>query len=403
MQSVGFVPECESSIGEFRSALMELYAGVGVSVDAPQEVSRTLGLDKNLTWKLARVIGTDNTGEALHHLPGANAIKILLKAMDKAGANDGVRERVRRAYDEIGRVVEVHVGDRSTLELVLDGLNQSGQERLEVSRKIAFRGNSGVWGVQAKAKVTLAILAPNAENPAVLDSAFLRGFVGFRRLRAEMSWPLSVNRNWMGEGEPSVPRGSPLVPEDVEHGLPILQAFTTDQRPDFERKQTRNGLYYMLPPGPVGNTAAFDCFFGEVTMADVPRYRTQDERTGEFTATISVPIEHQLLDVLVHRDLAPGFHPEAFVYGDPLGGQALGGATQSQCVLPIDESVRQLPGSPPITVTPIYPRYAELVDMAYRRVGWDPADFVGYRLVVKYPPMGTAVSVRFDLPERPGT
>lgn len=400
MQTVGFVPECQTSIGEFRVAVMGLYASVGAPIDSPQDVSRTFGLDKNLTWKLARVMGTDDTSEALHHLPGANAIKILLRAMKQAGADGAALERVRVAYAEIGRVVEVHVGDRSTLELVLDGLAQNGQERLEVSRKIAFRGNSGVWGVQAKAKITVAVLAPNADDPATLDSAFVRGYVGFRRLRSEMSWPLSVNRNWKGDGEPADARWTPLVPEDVENGLPLLRAFTTAQRPEFELRQTQHGMYYMLPPGPVGNTAAFDCFFGDLTRGDVPRYRTAEDRTGEFTSVISVPIEHQLLDVLVHRDLAAGFRPEAFVYGDPLGGQGFGSADQSHCILPIDETVRQLPGSPPITVTPVYSRYAEMVETVYERAGWDAADFVGFRLMVKYPPMGTSVSVRFGLAER---
>lgn len=401
MPSAGFVPECQSSIGEFRLALMGLYAAVGASIDAPQEVSRALGLDKNLTWKLARVMGTDDTAEALQHLPGANAIKIMLRSMKQAGADAETIARVQAAYDEIGRVVEVHVGDRSTLELVLDSLNHNRQDRLEVSRKIAFRGNSGVWGVQARAKITLAFLAPNADEPTLLDSAFVRGYVGFRRLRSAMSWPLSVNRNWKGVGEPTESVAGPLVPEDVEDGLPLLSAFTTEQRPEFERRQTRQGLYYMLPPGPVGNTAAFDCFFGELTRADVPRYRSTDDTSGEFTSTISVPIEHQLLDVIVHRDLAGEFAPECFVYGDPLGGQGFGGADQSHCVLPIEEPVRRLAGSPPVTVTPVYSRYAELVDTVFQRVGWDASQFVGYRLMVKYPPMGTNVSVRFELPERP--
>ncbi|MFG0259867.1 MAG: hypothetical protein ACF8LK_05885, partial [Phycisphaerales bacterium JB041] len=102
MQTVGFVPECQTSIGEFRVAVMALYAGVGAPIDSPQEVSRTFGLDKNLTWKLARVMGTDDTSEALHHLPGANAIKILLRAMKQAGADAAVLDRVRVAYEEIG-------------------------------------------------------------------------------------------------------------------------------------------------------------------------------------------------------------------------------------------------------------------------------------------------------------
>lgn len=398
--ATGFEQDCLTAIGELRAALMGLYASVEAPLDQPQEVSRAFKVNKNLSWKLSKLIAAREPGEALQYLPGMGGMKIFLTAMQNAGASNGTLEGVRAAYDRVEQTVQVHVGDRPTLELVLDGLGPDRAERLEVSRKLAFRGMSGVWGVQARAKLAIAVLAPNREDPGMLDTAFVRGYVGLRRLRSTMSWPISVRGDWKGEDELVETNWEPLEPGQVENGLAILRDFTTQPAPSFELNPTPEGTYFMLPPGPVGNTAAFDCFFGEVSRGEVPRYATEHDRTGEFTSAISVPIEHQVLDVVVHRDVAEGFEPEPFLFGNPFGHRGMGSADRTQCHLPIGDRVHRLPGSPPISATPIYARYPELQALAFQRMGWAGEEFVGYRLVVKYPPMGTVVSVRFALPEQ---
>lgn len=394
----GFEHDCQAALADLRVSLLELYGSVGAPTDQPQEVARSFGLDKNLTWKVSRLLGTPDATDALQYLPGAGALRILLRAMGGAGPERV--ERVQGSYERLDDVVQRHLGDRSTLQLVLDGIGPGRAEPLEVSRKLAFRGASGVWGVQARAKVTIAVLAPNAERPDRLDTAFVRGYIGFRRLRSATTWPLSTRRDWYGDGQAYKPGAQPLEPGQVENGLPILRDFTTAPGPVFELRRMPTGLYFVLPPGPVGNSAAFDCFLGEVVRGEVPRYREGGDRYGEFSTSITAPIEYQLLDVILHRDLVEGFEPEAFLYGNPLGERVGGSTDPTQTHLPLGDQVHELPGSPPAVATPVYPRYAELVGVVYARAGWDPADFVGYRLLSKYPPMGTSVSMRFALPER---
>lgn len=401
VQTTGFDQDCQTSVGALRASLLELYATVGADPDTPQDVSRSFSLNKNLTWKLARIIAANSAGEALQHLPGTAAIKILLRAMGRAGAPQPLLDRVRDAYEDVEQVVQVHVGDRSTLELVLDGQGPNRADRLELSRKIAFRGNSGVWGVQARAKMTLAMMAPSAADPEQLDVVLVRGYIGFRRLRSELTWPISIRQDWSGEGEPQVGSWEPIEPGDVMRGLPLLREFSSPTLPQMEARPTPQGMYYVLPPGPVGNTAAFDCFFGDISRGQAGRYRSADERHGEFVSAITVPVEQQVLDVILHRDLAGSFEPEVLVYGDPFGTRSLASGDANQCRLPITERAHPLPGSPPIMGTPLLPSYPDIPKRVYSRMGWAPSEFVGVRLQVKYPPMGTNVSVRFELPERP--
>lgn len=399
--TAGFDQDCQTSVGRLRQSLLELYATVGAAPDAPQEVARAFDLNKNLTWKVAKIIAAQSATDALHHLPGTAAVRILLRAMGKAGAPATLLDRVQGAYDDVEQVVQVHVGDRSTLELVLDGQGPDRGERLELSRKIAFRGNSGVWGVQARAKLTLAMMAPNSGDASKLDIAIVRGYIGFRRLRSELSWPISIRQDWSGEGEPYSGNWEPIEPGHVVDGLPLLKDFSSPSLPRIEMRPTAQGVYYVLSPGPVGNKGAFDCFFGDIERGQSSRYRSGEELHGEFVSAISVPVEQQLLDVVMHRDLATDLGPEALVYGDPFGARSLVSGAANQCRLPISEKAHPLPGSPPIMGTPLLASYPEIARRVYARMGWRPEEFVGVRLRVKYPPMGTNVSLRFELPERP--
>lgn len=53
--------------------------------------------------------------------------------------------------------------------------------------------------------------------------------------------------------------------------------------------------------------------------------------------------------------------------------------------------------------TPLVPRYSEMQSYVFERMGWTPSDFAGIRLQLKYPPLGSTVILRFELPERPLT
>lgn len=397
----GFEHDCQTAVGTLRASLVELYATVGAEPELPQDVSRTFKLNKNLTWKLSRLMTAPEARDALQYLPGTGAMRIFLRAMGAAGAPEPLLEQIRAAYDEVEQVVQIHVGDRSTLELVLDGLGPERAERLEVSRKLAFRGNSGVWGVQAKAKLSLAVMAPNPEDGGQLDLVFVRGYLGFRRLRPELNWPMSVRRDWTGEGEPFAGSWEPIEPDQAVGGLPLLVDFSTKPAPDFEMRPSGDGVCYMLPPGPVGNTAALDCFFGDISRAQTSRYQTAADTHGEIVSGITVPVETQLTDILYHRAIADSLEPEVLIYGDPFGNQSMVSGDQSQCSLPINERAYALPGSPPMVSTPLFAGYGRLMTRIYERMGWDPAQFRGVRLQTKYPPMGTNVSLRFALPERP--
>ena len=149
--SQDFDLQCRTCALDLQNALRALYAAVGADPARPQEVSRQFKLNKNLTWKVAKVIQSVDPIEAVPLIPGSEGMEILLCAMEASGPYASPVSAVRSTLAAFEDMVRTHVGDRPTLELLMDGMSRGGRT-LEVSRKLAFRGNSGIWGVQARVR-----------------------------------------------------------------------------------------------------------------------------------------------------------------------------------------------------------------------------------------------------------
>jgi hypothetical protein len=61
------------------------------------------------------------------------------------------------------------------------------------------------------------------------------------------------------------------------------------------------------------------------------------------------------------------------------------------------EQIEEIGHCPPFSATPLIPGYSKMVDRVYTRMGWSAKDFHGFRVVMKYPPMPTAIMIRHDL------
>ncbi len=395
-----FEEHLTSAFLELRRALEAAVESVGVHPSVPQEVARRLGINRNLTWKISKVVGTPDLYQALQHLPGDEAIEILLEAVLKSGSPQQVVERVRAAQEGFARVVEVHTGDRSTLELVLDSMGGGPSERLEQSRKLAFRGNSGLWGVQARCRATSFLLAPSRDDPNMLDAARIGGMIDLRRLRSGVHWPLFRRRTYHDDGTPM-----PVDPQrefavdpayDQAEGPMLIGDHCTPGLPSIRLIRERLGFAYELEDGPIGNTGLCTCFFGAILRSGMPGYRTNEDRYGEIFSEITLPIETLQFDLIVHRDLDFALSPQVVVRGQIAGVHADGRAPE----IPIGERPFELTGRPPALHSPVVPRYEDLIARVFERGNWDRRDFRAFRLAVQYPPMHSTVVLRFELPER---
>jgi hypothetical protein len=394
--------ESGSALQDLRRTLIELYAAVGADPQKPQDVSRQFGINRNLTWKLARVMKADGPFASLNHLPGPQGIELAVMALGKAGAPVESLEQVRAAMRRFLEVVDTHAGDRDQLELTLESMGLFEREyRMETGRELAFRGNCMIWGVQARTRLALAVVGPHSPNASTI--VMLGGLLGFRRLRPNVRWRLMRMQVFNDSGVPSDLGLGEIAPRPKDQTPFVLPQFCTPSMPPVEQVDGPEGREFLLPPGPVGAQGAFDCISG-YAVRGLPIHRDEGNAYASVASSITLPSESLLFDLVVHRDTHLGESgPEILVYGFPHGGMDSPAAQTQQNELPHNFKLAELVGSPPAIGTALVPGYSKMLAWIYEQMGWRPEEFRGYRVQVPYPVMSSRVVIRWPLLEPPGT
>lgn len=395
--TTAFTEDTQRAVHGLRRALAEMLTSVDADPDQPQEISRRFGLDKTLTWRITRVIRAEDPWEAVPHIPRRPSIGILVRAMTKHGAPSARVESVVEALDRFERCVELHSGDRETLEMMLGaGATRANEKRMEAFRKSGFQANSAIWGVQARIQLAVRIASPSRKDPSLVDLTTVTGLVDFRRLRPDVPWAVATLTAWKRTGELDTSKATTaleMLDEQARQERDVLmRRFCSANLPEIHPVEFSPGqIRYMLGPGPVGNTAAATAISGWINRASGPVRASEPDENLELGVSLSTPVEELLHDVLIHRDLHPLLSrpPTVRVFSMLPGGPEYPTAGVSASSLPVPTDVTSLGSLPPDTTTPQVPRYRELVEMMTQRLELSLDDFHGFRYRLRYPPIPT--------------
>ncbi len=393
-----FEEHLKSTAGFFRSALLELMSTMGADPHKPQDVARKFGLRSGLTWKVCKVVQEADVHDAVTHIPGPSGVKLFLDAFEKAGAPAASVEAARQAARAFERMVEIHTGDRTTLEMMVSGMRTTPAQAEQI-RKQAYQGNSGTYGVRAKVQLAVNILAPSATEPDQCDLAQVGGLISFRRLRRDARWLLFRRESWTDAGLEEKPgTWEPLDPDGCAGGAPLLTEFCSKPLPQVDLLREIGEEQYELPPGPVGNAAALTCIYGCVLRSVGSAY---GEGPGEYTdlgLNLITPAQHLIFDLFVHRDFDWAMQPELLVCSRMDGGPVHEVIKRERNILPVPEDVHDLGCSTTACATPIFPRYSKLLEYAFGQLSWSAAEFRAFRVTMQYPPIPTVALLRSELP-----
>lgn len=386
--------ELTRSMRELRGSLVEVLSASGTDPERPQEISRALGLDKSLAWKVARLARASDAGMEAAHLPGAAAFEILLSAAARKGVQPPLIARARDAVRALSSVVDEHLGDRPTLELVLDGMPRRGHDRLAMCRKLAFRGNSGLWGIQARTRVNAFLLACSRDSPDQVDCAMIGGWAQMRRLRADARWAIFRRLAHGPGGAPGNPC-EPIVPGADRDGLMLMREFCSDTLPAIRTVVEGGSTVYEIGDSPVGARGAFNCFLGTVQRRLGSVHATENDTTGSLFALVSAPVQLLVVDLLVHEGCPIGREPAVDVYGalTPRPGER-----SERDRLPLRPKITALPRVGEATRVPGVDRYSAMLERAAGALGdYSLSSFAGVRILLEYPPFPSTAVVTFPL------
>jgi hypothetical protein len=395
--AASFEEDCRLCMGRLRSGLLDLYRSVSADPAKPQEVTRRFGVNRNLAWHISRLLRDDDILDTVPMVPRAGAADILLESMKRAGAPIDLVYAARRAFEDFDTMVETHAGDRADLDLLLDSMGR-GNESLELSRKLAFKGNSGLLGMQVATRLTIQCIGPSATDPDMYDAIQIAGLCDVKRFRSIESWPVARIGRYNRESTPSVaPSRVPIDPTCTDTpGL--MHAFCEGSMPAIATRQRGDGQYYDIGSGPVGKRGQFTCHFGFIQRNFVCKYAVGSVGCATIAAAITMPAERLQFDLFVHESVPGPVERRALVYAKTWDDSS--GALDPTAILPIPANVIDLgPGGQ--HGSPFVNRYADLIAATFSAAQWDPARFRCHRVMLEFPPMSSVVAMQLRLPGRP--
>ena len=143
----------------------------------------------------------------------------------------------------------------------------------------------------------------------------------------------------------------------------------------------------------MGNTAALTLVTGELTRRTARTCKTKHTEQMDWGVWITTPCEVLIFDQFIHKDLFPPSPREVRMYAN-LTDPARFADGQ---LLPVFERVEMLGRGQEVVHSPDIPRYGEMAQYLFERLGWDARQFELHRLRIRFPPMPTAVVVSHAL------
>jgi hypothetical protein len=391
------LPAVEPAVRRLQAALLEAYAQLGADASAPQQVARRFGITKSQAWKIARLMGATDALEAARYLPGRRGLEQVVEVLSAHGLPEDLARKTRTAVDALFDVVVTHAGDRATFVRTLESLRAEASDpaALESSRKLSFLGNSGTWGIQARAQVSVRMVVPNADEPEFMDIANVAGLLDLRRLRFKGRWPLAQHSTTRTQDE----SGRPVPLEGGAGDVPFLAGFCSDALPTIQEVDVGNGMRYDLCEGPVGKAAALSCVFGVRYSRFAPIHASMANGQAIHGTLLRTPAEAAVFDLLIHRSLPFELPPTVRLESQMESG-ALTTDPTAHLELPLAEPVERLGSGPPHMGTVHHARHAELVEHVAGLMDCTLDDFSAFRVVLKYPPIPTMLCLQHPLIER---
>lgn len=382
-----------------RGAFASLLSSVGADPTDPQSIGKHAGLNKNLAWKLSKIVLAEDPATVLDQMPGAAGLKILLDRTQQAGANSELLDETQQAIDAFEQLIQVHSGDRETLEMMTTELSSSNRkERDEQHRKAFFQGASYVWGAQARVNQKIILIAPGTKTNH-LDLGIINAFHDFRRLRPDVHWVMSLRRLFDDRGK-EVPHNIEAVDPHYSdpQAAPLLPEFCSQPLPDLVRYDDGPGhVVYELGKGRIGNTGAITCALGTITR-NIPSYATPGNEWGGHLATSDTPAEFMIVDLLVHQDLSFAIPPQAELHGQL---RKTANWPTDRTRLQMHEQLQDLGTGPFLLPTPEVPRHREMINALISRMNLNPTAIRGFRMKIAYPPCPAVLLLRYRLPQLP--
>jgi hypothetical protein len=401
----GLISRAAEVAEELRAALLPIVEECAGSGRRPAVLARTLKIDRTLAARVLRSIRAGDSVQSLHEIPAPGGLRIFLDAAKVAGVEAEWIGRAAKSVRRFEQLIDEFPGGRAALDAALGGFDESVRQRSSrAAAQAIHRSMTSLLGYQADVMLGTVIIQPS-ESGDLLDTVYLLGKLGVRRLRA--SSPITVF-GWRGEQLKGAPLDHRVETIDgqiePENGNAyLLTDFCTRPTPPVSLFHSGNLYLYTLAESVPPLNTPVDLVSAHVVRNNGLRYGNDHATFHWETHTPRFPCKVLLADVFVREDVFPGRAP---VLTTRLHSIATGAARPDAPAFQLD-NVDLAPPVLPLGMglggvgSRDIASYREMLDRAFGQVGWDPSRFRGYRCRIQYPVPLVSVTFWFDLPVRP--
>lgn len=372
------------------------------SVTRPQDLSKLLGINKDVSSRVFRALARTDPLAATQIMPGPAPLRQVLDGARQKGVPSTILRQADEAVAEFERLIRVDVGDRASLDAIISGALPETRQKYElINKQSVFRGMMQLKGVMADVLLTTAIILAS-ETPEYVDGVWVLAWQGLRRVRRDAFARFHTGR--IGEEASRDPTrtlfGKPIrEPKDV-----LLDAYCSTPPVPIEAVQEDTQFHFALGGNGVGLSSAVDVVMACRTPRCLKRYdQAERRRLRGPTMEIELPCKLAVLDVFVEQKVFPEGTPVLRAYDTAVRGLAdMNDPQRDMDRLDLRETLEFLgEGTAGIRILEI-PQYSEIIAEVLQRIGRAAECFRGYRCRSQYPLYGTQFAVGFQAPLPPG-
>lgn len=392
-----FEDRARTIIGGLRGAFSTLLDESGADhAGSPTRLSRELGIDTKLAWKILKLVGLENVFEAGQYVPGESAAKVFLKACRKRGVEKESELALRNALADLRELIATHAGSRRAFNTLLASQASDGHSPVESEqRRAAFEANRHIWGVQARTLFRTALVGC-PEGGDACDIALLTGYVDLCRMRPNTPWRISQSYAVDGAGQVAPALREPIWGTGpARTGVHRVREFCSHPETGLTRLESPGCVDYVLEGGDVGTAAAQTVVTGETMRSVNPRHRTENFHDLAIAHRVRTPVENFVSDFIVRKDLLGDSLPSPRHYCALFYGTVIREYLELDR-LPLREELEEIDLDQASQLDGYEP-YGALLHGSFERLDWAIDEFRFFRLQVHFPPVPSVYLVHYLL------
>jgi len=396
-------PEFSAAVAELtvlveglRLALREALDEVLPDLGGARACGRALGLKRGLGWQVYSLATASDLQTALKVLPQRRGWKQVLARLAELRCPADPLATLRAAVDAVCAGLDASRIGRPLLRAVAaGGLDTARETEVMVRARRQMReGAEEVYGIRTDAKIGTFVIG-RPDRKGLVDLAGILHYEGLRRLRPGPPFPLHHSPLVWNPRWRKLKRGRPFgVPGEEGSLVPDLSSVDSSRRQIAVRIDDGRPHSYLFDES-VSTAGGIRAVFADL-LRKAGNVGHADDRV-HLDVLVSMPTVRVALEVWIHASIVRITEPAAALVGSFGRGFQLEEATDP-LRLPLEAEAT--PIAAPTLSGPLRaasPAHEAIVDRAMALFDGDRGDFVGYRVVVPDPPIGSRVTLTWRM------